>query len=562
MAVFTKKSPHSNYTVPKPVVANPIVAKPTKPNITTPKIAIIGSGVSGLTCAYYLKDGHAVTMFESNDYLGGHVNTLDVTVTERSLFDNPFFNKTFRPSTEKVAIDTGFIVFNERTYPNFIRLLDELNVPFQKAEMSFSVKNTYINFEYNGHTLNSLFSQRRHVLSPRFWQFVQQILRFNRETKSLLANFRQADKMQQAALSQQTLGDYLDSHDYGELFKTNYLVPMVSAIWSMGMDDAKRFPLLFFAQFFDNHGLLDVVNRPQWFTLVGGSKQYVNALITRLAAAGTTLYINTPVQSVTRGKDGVSIEFIHQGKRQTQVFDDVVFACHADVARRLLADITETESAILGAFEYTDNEAVLHTDTQVLPKKPLAWASWNYAIDKPTARVADQKPILTYHMNILERLTAKHNYLVTLNTPINEAHVIKRVDYRHPVYDNKMTDAQKRWHEISAKRHTHFCGAYWFNGFHEDGVKSGLRVCQSLGVDIDILVTTNITAASTAAQIKRLSKPSNKPSKPSAKFTVSKLPSHADKKLLVVQRRQVTATTNHAFCQNLAHDGLCNTPQR
>ena len=492
-------------------------------------------------------------MFESNDYLGGHVNTLDVTVTERSPFKNPF-----KPSTEKVAIDTGFIVFNERTYPNFIRLLDELNVPFQKAEMSFSVKNTYINFEYNGHTLNSLFSQRRHVLSPRFWQFVQQILRFNRETKSLLANFRQADKMQQAALSQQTLGDYLDSHDYGELFKTNYLVPMVSAIWSMGMDDAKRFPLLFFAQFFDNHGLLDVVNRPQWFTLVGGSKQYVNALITRLAAAGTTLYINTPVQSVTRGKDGVSIEFIHQGKRQTQVFDDVVFACHADVARRLLADITETESAILGAFEYTDNEAVLHTDTQVLPKKPLAWASWNYAIDKPTARVADQKPILTYHMNILERLTAKHNYLVTLNTPINEAHVIKHVDYRHPVYDNKMTDAQKRWHEISAKRHTHFCGAYWFNGFHEDGVKSGLRVCQSLGVDIDILVTTNTTAASTAAQIKRLSKPS----KPSAKFTVSKLPSHADKKLLVLQRRQVTATTNHAFCQNLAHDGLCNTPQR
>ena len=427
--------------------------------------------------------------------------------------------------------------------------------------MLFS-KNTYINFEYNGHTLNSLFSQRRHVLSPRFWQFVQQILRFNRETKSLLANFRQANKIQQAALSQQTLGDYLDSHDYGELFKTNYLVPMVSAIWSMGMDDAKRFPLLFFAQFFDNHGLLDVVNRPQWFTLVGGSKQYVNALITRLAAAGTTLYINTPVQSVTRGKDGVSIEFIHQGKRQTQVFDDVVFACHADIARRLLADITETESAILGAFDYTDNEAVLHTDTQVLPKKPLAWASWNYAIDKPTASVADQKPILTYHMNILERLSAKHNYLVTLNTPINEAHVIKRVDYRHPVYDNKMTDAQKRWHEISAKRHTHFCGAYWFNGFHEDGVKSGLRVCQSLGVDIDILVTTNTTAATTAAQIKRLSKPSNKSSKPSAKFTVSKLPSHADKKRSVVQRRQVTATTNHAFCQNLAHDGLCNTPQR
>lgn len=557
MAVFTKKSPRSNHTVPKPVVANPIVAKPTKANITPPKIAIIGSGVSGLTCAYYLKDSHVVTMFESNDYLGGHVNTLDVTVSERSAFKNPF-----KPSTEKVAIDTGFIVFNERTYPNFIRLLDELNVPFQKAEMSFSVKNTYINFEYNGHTLNSLFSQRRHVLSPRFWQFVQQILRFNRETKSLLANFRQADKMQQAVLSQQTLGDYLDSHDYGELFKTNYLVPMVSAIWSMGMDDAKRFPLLFFAQFFDNHGLLDVVNRPQWFTLVGGSKQYVNALITQLAAAGTTLYINTPVQSVTRGKDGVSIEFIHQGKRQTQVFDDVVFACHADVARRLLADISETESAILGAFEYTDNEAVLHTDTQVLPKKPLAWASWNYAIDKPTARVADQKPILTYHMNILERLSAKHNYLVTLNTPINEAHVIKHVDYRHPVYDNKMTNAQKRWHEISAKQHTHFCGAYWFNGFHEDGVKSGLRVCQSLGVDIDILLTTNTTAATTAAQIKRLSKPSNKPSKPSAKFTVSKLPSHADKKRSVLQRRQVTATTNHAFCQNLAHDGLCNTPQR
>ena len=515
-------------------------------------IAIIGSGVSGLTCAHYLIDAPNianVTIFEANGYIGGHVNTIEVALAEKGR----------RKHTEYSAIDTGFIVFNERTYPNFFRLLHELQVPFQATEMSFSVKNVAEGFEYNGHTINSLLSQRRNALRPKFWRFVQDILSFNKQVKALRQEFEKAKKLADNAanqklterLTQQTLGNYLDSQNYGELFTDNYLLPMVSAIWSMGLADARQFPLVFFAQFFDNHGLLDVVNRPRWFTIIGGSKQYVSKLVTRFLAQDGKVLVNSPVQSVIRHEKGVTIDYKQQGKEQSAEFDEVVFACHADTALRLLGDANATESEVLGKFRFTANEAILHTDTSILPEKPLAWASWNYLLpndnDAGTSKhsasgqqakqaLTQVKPVLTYHMNILQRLNKRHNYLVTLNQDINPAHVIKQIDYEHPVYDQAMIQAQTRWQEIStAQSHTHFCGAYWFNGFHEDGVRSGLRVCQSLGVEVAIETTVD-------------PKYIDKEMLATAEADRYKLPVQADKKQRKLKKRHViSATTNQTL---------------
>lgn len=486
-------------------------SKPKSPETTLSKkrVAIIGSGVSGLTCAHYLTQPsmarqYEVTLFEANDYIGGHVNTIDVRLQAGKKSKGLF---TKDKSVETSAIDTGFIVFNERTYPNFFRLLNELKVPFQTTDMSFSVKNPACNFEYNGHTINTLLSQRKNVLNPKFWRFIKDILQFNRHIKALRQDFERARAAGQdtSAFTEQTLSRYLARQHYGPLFTDNYLLPMVSAIWSTSLEEVHQFPLVFFAQFFDNHGLLDVINRPQWFTIKGGSKQYVNALIPRFVKAGGTVRVNSPVQSVTRGKDDkitlVVVNKINEVRQELR-FDDVIFACHADVALRLLQDARHDEREVLQNFRFTPNTAVLHTDSRVLPKKPLAWASWNYFIDnkisankenrKTASSAQSSKPILTYHMNILQRLTKRHNYLVTLNpfsleNSIDEAHIIKSMDYSHPVFNQKMIAAQSEWSRISGNgSHTHFCGAYWFNGFHEDGVRSGLRVCQALGSTIEI----------------------------------------------------------------------------
>ena len=474
---------------------------------TSKRIAIIGSGVSGLTCAHYLGTQHDVTIFEANDYIGGHVNTIDVALQDGK--------KAKSSNVESSAIDTGFIVFNERTYPNFFRLLHELQVPFQATDMSFSVKNTARHFEYNGHTLNTLLSQRKNVLNPKFWQFIKDILQFNKHIKQLRQDYDSARAQGQdvSSFAEQTLGGYLTQKKYGQLFTDNYLLPMVSAIWSTSLDEVQEFPLVFFAQFFDNHGLLDVVNRPQWFTIKGGSKQYVNKLIPRFIKAGGKIRVNSPVQSVVRDGEQVTLTVQNaltvqdkgnaDNRSENLVFDEVIFACHADTALKILKDASTDESEVLGHFRFTKNTAVLHTDTSVLPKKPLAWASWNYLIDKTVSgntkdeRAAGNaqiptKPVLTYHMNILQRLTKKHNYLVTLNPAVDnksvdDKQIIKSIDYSHPVFDLAMIEAQTKWSSISGNgSHTHFCGAYWFNGFHEDGVRSGLRVCQALGLDIDI----------------------------------------------------------------------------
>lgn len=541
------------------------------------RIAIIGSGVSGLTCAHYLSkpplaSQYAVTIFEANDYIGGHVNTIDVTLQ--------YGKKAKAKYVEKSAIDTGFIVFNERTYPNFFRLLDDLQIPFQATDMSFSVKNSARKFEYNGHTINTLLSQRKNVLSPKFWRFINDILQFNKHIKQLRQEFETAriEGQDTSVFTEQTLGHYLASKRYGRLFTDNYLLPMVSAIWSTSLEEVQDLPLIFFARFFDNHGLLDIVNRPQWFTIKGGSKQYVNKLIPRFVKAGGTVRVNTPVQSVVRHKDHVTLTVTDNNMTtakdkvdaQELIFDEVIFACHADIALKLLKDASVDEVEVLEKFRFTKNTAVLHTDSKLLPKKPLAWASWNYLLDdelldgelideeldkeqtlkdqqlasKPTAskqaaaKQTASKPVLTYHMNILQRLTKQHNYLVTLNpstlnSSIDEAQAIKSIHYSHPIFDKEMIAAQNEWSRISGNGlQTHFCGAYWFNGFHEDGVRSGLRVCQALGSAIDIKETVD---------------PSHLPDGDSAHtpFRYKDLPVKADRNTRKLQKRQVmSATTN------------------
>ena len=498
------------------------------------RVAIIGSGVSGLTCAHYLAKLHEVTIFETSDYIGGHVNTIDVTLQQGKKSKRPFAKDKF---VEKSAIDTGFIVFNERTYPNFFRLLNDLQVPFQATDMSFSVKNTARNFEYNGHTINTLLSQRKNVLSPKFWRFLKDILQFNKHIQQLRQDYESARMAGQdvSQYTEQTLSGYLAGKSYGKLFTDNYLLPMVSAIWSTSLEEVQDFPLVFFAQFFDNHGLLDVVNRPQWFTIKGGSKQYVNKLIPRFIKAGGTVRINTPVQSVIRDDNGVTITVTDKidQRVQTLEFDEVIFACHADTALRLVSDPSSDESEILSHFRFTPNTAVLHTDTSILPNKPLAWASWNYLIDEPAEQKQAAKPVLTYHMNILQRLTKQHNYLVTLNIDIDDAQVIKKIDYSHPVFDRPMIAAQQQWSQISGSGlHTHFCGAYWFNGFHEDGVRSGLRVCQALGSAITIeddVDASHLPDANSAH----------------TPFRYRDLPIKADKSTRKLNKRQViTASTN------------------
>ena len=406
------------------------------------KIAIIGSGIAGLTCAHTLAPHHDIRVFEANNYIGGHTHTVQV-----------------EKDGEIAAIDTGFIVFNDRTYPNFIELLDRLGVKYQPTEMSFSVKNEQINLEYNGNNLNTLFAQRGNLLRPRFWYMLRDIVRFNKQVR-------------QAAVDNDvlTLGQFLRENSYSTLFTENYLMPMVSAIWSMGLDSCMDFPLQFFVRFFANHGLLDITNRPQWYTIVGGSSRYIDPLT---AGFRDRIRLNSPVIKVIREDNKVQVITA----QDTTIFDEVIFACHGKQALALLDSPSLQEKNVLEQFEVSENEVVLHTDSSFLPTRKLAWASWNYnMVDS-----AREQTTLTYNMNILQGLSKNNTYLVTLNQQIPEESVLQRFTYMHPVYTVAAFEAQQRWSDISGQNNSHFCGAYWFNGFHEDGVKSGLRVCAEIG---------------------------------------------------------------------------------
>ncbi|MFY0729306.1 NAD(P)/FAD-dependent oxidoreductase [Pseudomonas sp. NFX15] len=411
------------------------------------KIAIIGSGISGLTCAYLLNRSHEITLFEASDWIGGHTHTVDVTI-----------------AGQQHGLDTGFIVFNDWTYPNFIKLLGRLGVGFKATEMSFSVSDPDSGLEYNGNNLNSLFAQRRNLLSPGFWGMLRDILRFNENAQRDLAEGRIA--------AETTLDDYLKAGGYGERFILHYIVPMGAAIWSMSMADMLGFPLLAFVRFFKNHGLLSVSDHAQWQVIEGGSSAYIAPLT---ASFRDRIRLGCPVSRVERSQDGVVIH----SPAGHETFDKVVFACHSDQALRLLAAPSEAERSILGALPYADNEVVLHTDTRLLPQRPLAWASWNYRLGGP----GDTRATVTYNMNILQGLRSDTTFCVSLNQSagINPLNVLAKYNYAHPQYSLAAVAAQGRWEELNGAHHTWYCGAYWANGFHEDGVVSALRVARSLG---------------------------------------------------------------------------------
>lgn len=413
------------------------------------KIAIVGSGISGLTCAYLLGREHEVTLYEANDYLGGHTATVDVEL-----------------DGEKQAIDTGFIVLNDHTYPNFLELLRQIEVSAQATEMSFSVQHMGSGIEYNGNNLSSLFAQKSNLLSARYYRFLYEIIRFNRVCKQTLNGRRIAIV--------DTLGEFLQSERFSEFFAQHYILPMVAAIWSASLNASKAFPLEFFLRFFNNHGLLNVADRPQWYVIEGGSRSYIPALIQHI----DDIRLNTPVTRVRRVNEQVEVIT----GQSIETYDEVILACHSNQALELLEDCTDTEQAVLGDLHYRDNEVILHTDERLLPVRRGAWASWNFYHDEqPNAA-----PSVTYNMNILQGLQSKNTFCVTLNRSdrIDPARILRRFVYAHPVYDQGTLQAQARRDEICGHNHTHFCGAYWYNGFHEDGLNSALDVCRRFGVEL------------------------------------------------------------------------------
>ena len=404
------------------------------------KIAIIGSGIAGNVAAYHLHKDHDITLLEANDYVGGHTHTHTIEWQDRQF-----------------SIDTGFIVFNYRTYPNFTRLLDELQVPVQPSNMGFSVKCETTGLEYNGNNLNSLFAQRRNLLRPSFHRMLRDILRFNRQAPSLL----------QSCDDSLSLGDYLQQQAYGHEFIERYIIPMGAAIWSTDPARMQTFPAYSFVRFFHNHGLLSVVDRPTWYVIKGGSNQYVKKLIQPFH---DRIRLNSRVESIRRFPGHVEITPRNQ---PTERFDAVFIASHSDQALAMLSDATKQEQEVLGAIPYQENTAVLHTDKKILPKRRLAWAAWNYhLLQESSSRVA-----LTYNMNILQGLDTPEQFCVTLNndSAIDESSIIKRMRYHHPVYTPTGMAAQQRQKEINGTNHTYFCGAYWRYGFHEDGVVSALN---------------------------------------------------------------------------------------
>ncbi|WP_428773439.1 NAD(P)/FAD-dependent oxidoreductase [Vibrio sp.] len=413
------------------------------------KIAIIGSGISGLTCGYHLHRHHDVTVFEASDYIGGHTATVDVQV-----------------NGQDYAVDTGFIVFNDRTYPNFMAMLDKLGVRYTETEMSFSVRNDYNGLEYNGHTLATMFAQKRNLFSPRFYYFIWEILRFNRLAKQ---------SVDQDLQNEQTLGEFLQQHGFSDYFSQNYILPMGAAIWSSTLADMRASPLPFFIRFFLNHGLLDVTNRPQWYVLTGGSRSYIGPMTQGFS---DRILLRSPVTRVTRTANGVSL--LVNGEQHQ--FDQVIFACHSDQALAMLADASPLETETLSAMAYQANDVILHTDTRLLPKRKSAWAAWNYWIQanqtQPAPRQEEKLPSLTYNMNCLQHIEAEQTFCVSLNCldQIDQSKVLRKFSYHHPVFTRQSVAAQANKSSIDGVMRSWFCGAYWYNGFHEDGVRSALDV--------------------------------------------------------------------------------------
>ena len=412
------------------------------------RIAIIGAGISGLTTAYLLNKKHDITVFEKNDYIGGHTHTHDIDMD----------GKTF-------SVDSGFIVYNENTYPNFIKLLDRLGVESQLSSMGFSVKAIGKNLEYAGNSLSALFAQRSNFFKPSFFRMIRGILNFNRQAEFDLAKFS----------PDTTLEEYLEKNGHSKEFIENYIVPMGAAIWSTKPSDMLKMPVVFFIKFFKNHGLLQIKDRPKWWVIKGGSKYYVEKLIENFK---DKIKVSTPIRTIKRTDEIIEILY-GTDSLISESFDAVILATHSDQALKILDQPTSKEKEILGALPYQKNEALLHFDDSILPSRRSAWSSWNYLLDEDK----DKPVALTYNMNILQSLESEHTFCVTLNSDnvVDPRKIIKKLNYEHPLFTLKGIRAQNRKKEISGENRTFYCGAYWRNGFHEDGVVSALDVCREFG---------------------------------------------------------------------------------
>tara|TARA_B100002052_G_scaffold295592_1_gene322362 strand:+ start:1993 stop:3249 length:1257 start_codon:yes stop_codon:yes gene_type:complete len=411
------------------------------------KIAIIGSGISGLTCAHILDKKYNVSIYEKNDYFGGHTHT-------HTIYEN----------NRKINVDSGFIVYNENTYPNFIKLLKILKVDSQKTSMGFSVKHSKKDFEYSGNSLSAVFAKKTNLLNFNFLNMIKNILSFNNQSVIDVESLNQ----------NLSLKDYLDMKGFSQYFINNYIIPMAAAIWSTPPLKVLDMPALFFIRFFKNHGLLEVVNRPQWWVIKNGSNQYVKKIIDNFK--GKT-FLNSEVLSVDRNNNKVFINLANEIKE----YDCVIFATHSNQTLSMINTPSKNEKDILSSIDYQKNVATLHTDSSILPKRKIAWSSWNYLINSNNDAVT-----LTYNMNILQSLNTKETYCVTINDNknIDENKILKKMTYHHPLFNLKSVNAQSLKEKINGVNNTYFCGAYWANGFHEDGVNSALDVCSKLGMGL------------------------------------------------------------------------------
>lgn len=413
------------------------------------RIAIVGTGISGMTSGYLLSEEHEVTIYEANSTIGGHTATVDVPLNGRMW-----------------PVDTGFIVFNDKTYPHFTRLMNHLGVSSQPSVMSFSLQDLKSGLVFCPSSLNSLFVQRRNLLRPAFYRMLLDASRFRREARKLLDSNDE----------QTTLETYLAANRYGAEFIDHFLIPMGAAIWSAGPGAFRQFPVRYFVEFFENHGFLNIADQPEWRVIKGGSRNYIGPITRPFASR---IRLNSPVVAVTRSAENVMVK---TADGCLDDYDHVVIATHSDQALAMLADPSAIERAVLGPIGYQENQVVLHSDTSVLPPQQTAWASWNYLTpERPSDRVA-----LTYNMNMLQGLDAPETLCVSLNIGdrIDPTKVIRHFVYHHPIYTPESLAARRRHAEISGVNRTSFCGAYWGYGFHEDGVNSALAVCRAFGKDL------------------------------------------------------------------------------
>ena len=403
------------------------------------KIAIIGTGISGMTAAHLLNQEHDITVYESNNYIGGHSNTIMVEEDGNS-----------------IPIDTGFIVLNDWTYPNFEKLLEQLKIETVNSEMSFSAKCENTRFEWSGESIKGLIFNKDNWKAFKSYQIAGDVLRFNRISKRLIKDGN----------LELSLGEFLDKYKFSQAFINYYILPMGAAIWSTSLTDIRDYPAKSFLSFFNNHGLLNISHRPQWKTVVGGSKEYVKKLV---APFRSKIKINSPVQMVRR-KSGKVIVFT---KHERHTYDHVFFACHSDQALRIIDDATPLEHDTLSNIQYNLNIATLHTDSSLMPSRKEAWSSWNYLVPENSSKNVK----VTYYMNRLQNIKSRQDYFVSLNMneKIDTSKIIRTIEYTHPFFDKNAINAQKAFPDINGTMNTWYCGAYWRHGFHEDGVWSAIR---------------------------------------------------------------------------------------